>query len=758
MNLVVETLFDVPAFDRARDQWEDLLVRADRSEMFLSHRWLAAWFRHFLADDGLRVLVVKDGTRWLGALPLIEKTRLWRGMRVRTLVLPVNQASGNLRGDFVVSESAAQVARALVAHLEAHSGEWECLELNGLTAGTPGFSALQESILKSTLRTTTWQVDQELYFLRVAGTWDDYLRARGRKFRRTLRGASNRFARAQATVIRTCRTPEELAAGLDAVFALDARSTKAGREGAVLLKGGTGEFYRTLAAKFGATNECCIDIICESETPIASLFTLYTRGTAFLLHIAHTSNAATISPGRMLLAHALERAWNDGLTEVDINGRTAFVQTWSETARALLRCKVYNHAARSRFAFWRDEVFAPARTRGSREYSLCPATPIPRIARGRAGSLPNALPRALRERSVEYYQDGRTALACGLACLRLAPGDEVLFPSYHCGSEFEVLQAKGLTLRYYAVPSRLEVDVATLECAITRATRAVYLIHYLGRPQDVAPIAAFCSARGLVLIEDCAQALYSGSAALPVGMLCDLAIFSLHKFLPVIDGGAAVNRGQGAAPPGERLGARDRLLLALRASAFASRCAAGRAAAFGHIGIALADAVWHFAGFAPITRPRAMSVSSRRHFYATDHAAVVGCRMRNYRQLQRLFSGLAGVEPFIDPNEEGFVPLLFPVWVDNPAPLLAALERAGIEAGLHWSALDARFPVEQFPEVVRLKAHLVVLPVHQDISEDAQARLARAVASLGYLPNRDTVVVSTSMERKCVRATALEET
>lgn len=736
MSLAVESLTDPAAFARVQQEWDDLLERAHRTEPFLSHRWLTAWFRHFLGDDGLHVLVVKDGERWVGALPLIKVTSTWRGMRIRTLRFPVSQESANLRADLVVTEPAHEAARALVAYLERHAGEWERWQLDGLVAGTPGFAALQQAVRASTLRTTTWQLDQEIYFLRLEGTWEMYLAARGHNFRKNLRHAWNRLARSGgAARIRTCRRRDELETGLAALIGLDARSTKATRAGAILVAGPVAEFYRSLVAAFA--DECRIDFLEVDDVPVASLFTLYTRGTAFLVHNAYSPNAAGVAPGRHLLAHLLVQAREDGLSEIDFNGRTRFVQTWSETARAVLRCTAYSAGHRSRLAFWRDEILAPSRRRASRGIPSCPLTPAPLVHRTSANAACGTLPRAFRDRSVEYYEDGRTALACGLDALPLAPGDEVLFPSYHCGSEFEVLTAKGLTLRYYATPVRLDVDVALLEREATPQTRAVYVIHYLGRPQNVGPIAAFCRARGLILIEDCAQALYSGTEARPVGLLADLAIFSLHKFLPLPDGGAAVMRRPLVLPRGNAVGIRQGVMLKLRSSAVVMRHAAGRAAALAHIGACFLETVWHRAGLAPPSRRRAISDAARRRFLATDHPAAIARRARNYRRLHGLFANLAGVEPWLDHEEEGFVPLAFALWADNPAPLLDALEAAGIDAGLHWSALDGRFPIDRFPEVIRLKAHLVVIPTHQDMSEDDHRRLAEAVATLGYLPRPD---------------------
>jgi dTDP-4-amino-4,6-dideoxygalactose transaminase len=60
----------------------------------------------------------------------------------------------------------------------------------------------------------------------------------------------------------------------------------------------------------------------------------------------------------------------------------------------------------------------------------------------------------------------------------------VLVPAYHHGSEIEALLQAGLRIRYYEVDRALEPDAAALESLLGPDVRALYLIHYLGFPQD----------------------------------------------------------------------------------------------------------------------------------------------------------------------------------------------------------------------------------------------------------------------------------
>ena len=136
-----------------------------------------------------------------------------------------------------------------------------------------------------------------------------------------------------------------------------------------------------------------------------------------------------------------------------------------------------------------------------------------------------------------FFTSGRAALLAGLTALGIGPGDEVLLPAYLCESVVTPVETVGAAAGLLPGRSSFEVDLAALEAAITPKTRAVVLIHYLGFPGPVQEVRALCQQRGLVLIEDCAHALFSRLGDRPLGTFGDLAIFSPWKSLPLPDGG-----------------------------------------------------------------------------------------------------------------------------------------------------------------------------------------------------------------------------
>jgi CDP-4-dehydro-6-deoxyglucose reductase, E1 len=139
-------------------------------------------------------------------------------------------------------------------------------------------------------------------------------------------------------------------------------------------------------------------------------------------------------------------------------------------------------------------------------------------------------------------------LAVAAACSRqlerpLRPGDEVVTPALGFATTVAPVYQHGL------VPVYVDVELDTLnpsldafEAAIGERTRAVMAAHCLGNPFDAAGLAELCAERGLVLIEDCCDALGSTLHGRPVGTFGQVATYSFYPahHMTTGEGGAVV--------------------------------------------------------------------------------------------------------------------------------------------------------------------------------------------------------------------------
>ena len=355
--------------------------------------------------------------------------------------------------------------------------------------------------------------------------------------------------------------------------------------------------------------------------------------------------------------------------------------------------------------------------------ALRPLPPLPPSAW--AGRRAHPPPFPLDGSSWRVYRRARHALYRGVAAVGLQPGDEVLVPAYHHGSEVEALVAAGLDCRFYEAGDGLAPDDALLEALLGPRTRALHLIHYLGFPQDAARWRSWCDARGLLLFEDAAQAWLGSSGGRPLGSYGDLAIFCAYKTFGVPDGGLMVLR---SAPPAGPAGRRR---LGLRAVAgghlkwvWQRRRLAGSGPSSS--GEAPYDPAADFALGDPDSRPTAATLALLRRF---DWRHARQARRRNYSYLAGRLSGR--VWPLFPELVDGAVPFVFPVRTTGKRELLDRLRRCGVTAFDLWSVPHPRLHTAGFPRAGSLRASVVALPVHQELRPVDLDRIADAVLAAG---------------------------
>jgi dTDP-4-amino-4,6-dideoxygalactose transaminase len=135
--------------------------------------------------------------------------------------------------------------------------------------------------------------------------------------------------------------------------------------------------------------------------------------------------------------------------------------------------------------------------------------------------------------------------ALHLACLAagIGAGDEVIVPAFTFVASAGAPRYVGAepVLCDVRSPTDFNVDPADVARRITPRTRAVVAVHFCGYPADVAALRALCDEHGLVLIEDCAQAIGArvDDSGRQVGTVGELGAFSFFskKQLCVGEGG-----------------------------------------------------------------------------------------------------------------------------------------------------------------------------------------------------------------------------
>ncbi|HJW09832.1 MAG TPA: dTDP-4-amino-4,6-dideoxygalactose transaminase [Holophagaceae bacterium] len=112
----------------------------------------------------------------------------------------------------------------------------------------------------------------------------------------------------------------------------------------------------------------------------------------------------------------------------------------------------------------------------------------------------------------------------------LAPGDEVILPSYTFVSTANAFALRGATLVFAdSLADHPNLDPAQVEALVTPRTKIIAPVHYAGAAVDMDPILELAKKRGIRVVEDAAQAVESTYKGRQLGTLGDLGAFSFHE-------------------------------------------------------------------------------------------------------------------------------------------------------------------------------------------------------------------------------------
>jgi dTDP-4-amino-4,6-dideoxygalactose transaminase len=117
---------------------------------------------------------------------------------------------------------------------------------------------------------------------------------------------------------------------------------------------------------------------------------------------------------------------------------------------------------------------------------------------------------------------GTSALHLALIGAGVQAGDEVLVPAFtFVATAMAVLHQGAVPVFVDVEPHTFGLDPAGVEAALTPRTRAIVPVHLHGVPCELQPIADLAARRGLLLVEDSAQAIgarYRGRMAGTLGL------------------------------------------------------------------------------------------------------------------------------------------------------------------------------------------------------------------------------------------------
>lgn len=368
MVQVVE-INDIAKLAPYREDWHALLVQTPQATFFHSLEWLEAYWHHFGRVQQLRTLLVLDGDRIAGILPLTIATERTKVGPVRVLTYPLG-GWGSFYGP--IGPDAATTLREGFAYLKSTRRTWDVLELRWIRACDSQADFVEQALREAGIETETKDFEQ-VAMIDLAGTWEEYW-SRTKSHERTniRRGQRKLEGLGQVTHVRY-RPRGEAFGDADPRWDLYAACERVAErswqgnadEGNTLSNETVRGFYRDshlAAARAGAVD---ISVLELDGHAVAFAYSSHYRGYVYVIKVGFDPDLAHTGAGKILLQKTIEDSFRRGDHTIDLGPESfhykRFWLTNVETSYRVMHFATTSPKAQTlRLARWaRDLVTGP---------------------------------------------------------------------------------------------------------------------------------------------------------------------------------------------------------------------------------------------------------------------------------------------------------------------------------------------------------------------------------------------------------------
>lgn len=327
--------------------WNSLLAKTRGANFFQSLDWLEPYWRHFGAEQRLRVLIVQAHGEVLGIVPLVVRTEISRLGPVRVLTYPLHDW-GMFYGP--IGPHPTSTLAAAMRYLKGCPRDWDLFDLRWVNR-----DGVDHGRTANCLRTTGWQPLEQAggqgALIELTGAWQDYWSARGHHWRNNVGRCEKKLA-AEGEVSFVRHRPEGAAYGdddprwdlYDACEAIAATSWQgSSKTGTTLSHESVQGYLRDAHEQAVRAGGVDLSVLLLSGRPAAFIYNYHYRGHLYGLRMGFDASVSTSGAGTALMRRVIEDSFRRGDHTFDLGpGSLKCKQPWQTSLATNYR---YTHFA-----------------------------------------------------------------------------------------------------------------------------------------------------------------------------------------------------------------------------------------------------------------------------------------------------------------------------------------------------------------------------------------------------------------------------
>lgn len=374
--LHVERVDSPSGIDAVAAEWDRVQNDCTFRHVLLDHRWVRAWWNVFGPNKDLHNLVIREGSRARGIVPMVL-SRGWeawprrddplqiaedhanldipkwrRVIPVRRVTFPLNIPSQNARAHALLAGDPAPVCAAVLHYWSNRASEWDVMVLEGLPAESGQREAFTAAAAKEGFGALPSGRTRIMHRADLSGGMEAYLSKRTATFRKSRRRHMNQCHRAGEVELVTYRG-ENIRRGLSILFELERHTWKADptRNDArmrVPLDDRIRLFLTEVGTAFASSDDAVVIVMNFNGIPVGAMMGVSRRSIMLALLTYLRDDMRDTLNTYPLMDAFIQDAIAHGMTSLDMNGVTEYTRRWATHEDRYQRLYIFNRHPKAR--------------------------------------------------------------------------------------------------------------------------------------------------------------------------------------------------------------------------------------------------------------------------------------------------------------------------------------------------------------------------------------------------------------------------
>ncbi len=333
----IEIIHSTDRFADLYERWNELLASSSSNCVFLTHEWLMTWWKHLREGRRLSIVVVQEGTRIIGIMPLCLRQAQYLRMTPRLLEF----IGGGVIGSDYLDAIARRGCEALVAEAlgEESRQRARVLHLAQLKKEGSFVETVAPILERSGWKASTSAVNVCPYIALAGHTWESFLATLGSSHRYNFNRRLRNLHREFHVELKCIRSVEDSERALDTVIDLHRKrwgTSEAFQTPDVIA------FHREFVRLAAARGWLRVFILSLDGTPAAAIYGLRYESVFYFYQSGFDPLYARNSLGLVTMGLSIQSAIEEGVSEYDLlHGDEEYKFHWARKTRGLSRLEIY---------------------------------------------------------------------------------------------------------------------------------------------------------------------------------------------------------------------------------------------------------------------------------------------------------------------------------------------------------------------------------------------------------------------------------